>query len=506
MKSTSLESDCLLLAGSSPPGLRSLARMDVTHLDRHQAVARLGTLRAAKGHRCNRNWGRASPGFPNLVATLLRNINRNAHSNSHQLDRSENAITQNAILQLSGGEGLGRIVLFSGLGYTVLVRPTVHGEPLLTAQGIYYIERLESVAHIRGNSGDDTLPEEKVEYLIDNYLFEFSKMHPDSRMTFKVVEYAFWRDAPHSKYLLADHRHTRTLALDQLNDPAVVSITPVDEDDDVDLNDWDIGRNYSRSHIGEYLAATSGLLEKKVRVELLPDEERDGYFGKLRVVRAEDSFIDYFQARALEDLCASSIPCDATLVALLDSQIPGAVESLPVERIIATKRHRPILLSHFFSGLKEFNPLKGYLSYYNVLEYYFEEAPVLVGRLAKTELEQLMCTLEILASDSDVQSMLAALPQASRTTVFVDMPTSSGVPLKCLDGNAANLRDELARWLYDIRCAVVHSKKTRKGVSVASFEPYSNAAKNVAVAVPLVRELAIRCIEKDTALQNPTSP
>jgi hypothetical protein len=417
-----------------------------------------------------------------------------------------NAITQNAILQLSGGEGLGRIVLFSGLGYTVLVRPTVHGEPLLTAQGIYYVDRLESVAHIRGNSSDDALPEEKLEYLLDNYLFEFSRLHPDSRMTFKVVEYEFWIDDPHSKYLLADHGHTRTLALDQLNDPAVVSVKPVDETDDVDLNDWDIGRNYSRSHIGEYLAATSALLEKKVRVVLLPDEGRDGYFGKLRVVKAEDSFIDYFQARALEDLSADCIPCDATQVALLDSQIPGAAEVLPVERIIATKRHSPILLSHFFSGLKELNPLKGYLSYYNVLEYYFEEAPVLIGRSAKTELEQLKCTLEILVSDADVQGMLAALPPAARAKVFVDMPTSSGVTLKRLDSHAANLRGELARWLYDIRCAIVHSKKTRKGVSVASFEPYSNAAKNVAIAFPFVRELAIKCIEKDTALQNPMPP
>lgn len=325
-------------------------------------------------------------------------------------------------------------------------------------------------------------------------------------MTFKVVDYAFWVDNPHSKYLRADHRHTRTLALDQLNDPAVVNIESIDEADDVDLNDWDIGRNYSHSHIDEYIAGTAALLEKKVKVVLLPNEGRDGYLGRLSVVRAEDSFIDYFQARALEDLRASSIPCDATQVALIVSQISGAETSLPVERVTATKTHSPILLSHFFSGVKELNPLKGYLSYYNVLEYYFEEAPVLLGRSAKTELEQLACTLDILVSDAEVQSMLAALPAAYRTTALADMPTSSGVPLKRLDDQAANLRSELARWLYDIRCAVVHSKKTRKGVSAASFEPYSNAAKNVAVAVPLVRELAIRCIEKDTSLQNPTPP
>lgn len=412
-------------------------------------------------------------------------------------------ITHNAFLQLSDSEGLGRIVLFSGLEYTVLVRPTVYGEPLLTAQGIYYVDRLESVAHVRGNSGDDTLSDEKIEYLIDNYLFEFSKLHPESRMTFKVVENAFWVDDVHSKYLLADHRHTRTLALDQLNDPAVISVEAIDDADDVDLDVWDIGRNYSFSHIGAYLAGATALLEKKVQVMLTPSEDRDGYFGRLRVVKAEDAFIDYFQARDLEDLRAGSVPNGATHVPLRASQVPGAETSLPVERVSVTKKHNPILLSHFFSGVKELNPLKGFLSYYNVLEYYFEEAPSLLGRIAKTELEQLKCTIEILISDADVQAFLDTLPATGKASVLAEMPTSSGVTLKGLDDQAPSPRNELARWLYDIRCAVVHSKKTRKGVAVASFEPYSIHAKNVAVAVPFVRDLAIKCIEKDTSLQTP---
>jgi hypothetical protein len=90
--------------------------------------------------------------------------------------------------------------------------------------------------------------------------------------------------------------------------------------------------------------------------------------------------------------------------------------------------------------------------------------------------------------------------------VFADMPTSSGIVLSRFCDQALSPRNELARWLYDIRCAVVHSKKTRKGLTAASFEPYSEAAKNVGAAVPLMRQLAIRCIEKDTSLQSSGYP
>ncbi|KFJ08494.1 hypothetical protein DR66_5987 [Delftia acidovorans] len=411
-------------------------------------------------------------------------------------------MTLNATLQLSDSIGLGRFIYFSGLEYPVLLTPTVHGEPLLTAQSIYYIDRLESVANIRGKSNDDMLPEDKIEYLMDNYLFEFSKLHPESRVTFKVADYVFWRDDPDSKYSLADHRCTSTLTLDQSNDSAVLSIEAIDEADDVDLGDWDIGRNYSFSCISEFIAGTASLLEKKVLVKMLPDEHRDGYFGKLRVVKAEGSYIDFFQARALEYISVRNITSDTKHISLNKSQMPGAESSLPVEHIVTTRMHNPVLLSHFFSGIKELNPLKGYLSYYNVLEYYFEEAPLMLDRSARTELEQLKCTLEILVSDADVKEMLTTLTVQSKTKVFEDLPTSSGVPLKRLDDQAASIRSELARWLYDIRCAVVHSKKTRRGVAVASFEPYSTTTKNLDVAVFLVRNLAIKCIEKDTDLQN----
>jgi len=388
----------------------------------------------------------------------------------------------------------------------VLVRPTLQGEPLLTAQSIYYLDRMESVAHVRANNSHDSLPVSKLEYILDNYLFEFCKRHPESRMTFKVNKAAFWVDDPTSLYIQSDYGHTEALAIDQMNDPAVRSIDAIDPSDDIDLNDWDIGRNYGTSNLPAYIEDVRSILEKRVRVVILPTSERDGYIGKLRVVKPLSPYVDYFQARDLDSLQARDIALDATEVRLCSTVLSGAEQTLSVERVSVSREYNPILLSHFFSGVKELSPLKGYLSFYNVLEHYFDEAPRLLGRSARTELEQLKCIVELLVAESDVKNMLAGTPKSNALRVTSDLPTSSGISIKRLDAQATNLRDELCRWLYDIRCAVVHSKKTRKGIATASFEPYSDRSKNVELAIPFVRALAQLCIEWDCSPQQPESP
>jgi hypothetical protein len=325
-------------------------------------------------------------------------------------------------------------------------------------------------------------------------------------MTFKVNKAAFWVDDPTSLYIQSDYGHTEALAIDQMNDPAVRSIDAIDPSDDIDLNDWDIGRNYGTSNLPAYIEDVRSILEKRVRVVILPTSERDGYIGKLRVVKPLSPYVDYFQARDLDSLQARDIALDATEVRLCSTVLSGAEQTLSVERVSVSREYNPILLSHFFSGVKELSPLKGYLSFYNVLEHYFDEAPRLLGRSARTELEQLKCIVELLVAESDVKNMLAGTPKSNALRVTSDLPTSSGISIKRLDAQATNLRDELCRWLYDIRCAVVHSKKTRKGIATASFEPYSDRSKNVELAIPFVRALAQLCIEWDCSPQQPESP
>lgn len=407
----------------------------------------------------------------------------------------------NVTLQLANSEGLMKVLIFTGLSHSLVVHPTIHGEPLLTAQAFYYLEDLESVAQIRYETGEQELSEEDLEYLVDNYLFEYSKTNPQSKMTFKVTRGKFWRDDPSEMYVLADQGHTEALALDLANDPSVKAIQALDPNDSIDLSDWRIGHNYVAESFHSYVDSICGVFDKKVSVAVLPSEDRDGYLGKLRVIKSGYGLIDFFQGDAIDNISIRAISSSATEISLGTSKTNAVIDSLPVERIETTKRHTPILLSHYFSGLKEDNPLKSYVGFYNVLEYYFEEAPTLLGRSAKTELEQLLCVLELLVTDVDIQTFIGGLATNLSSAILADLQTSSGVAIRGFSPAPPNShRSDLARWLYEIRCAVVHSKKTRKGRPTPTFEPYSSEAKSVGIALPFIRWLSILCIEKDHAL------
>jgi hypothetical protein len=416
-------------------------------------------------------------------------------------------MAHHALVQLSGSKGLARFVLFKGLKYTVLVKPTLDGNPVLSVQGIYFLSQMECAAHV---SHKDDLSQSEVEYILDNYLFEFAKQHPETRVTSRVAEELFWEDELSSMYNWADQMLTETLVLDRVNDTSVLQIDALDPTDTIDLSDWDIGVNYAKAVLAKYVENISALLQKKVYVKVLPSEERDGYFGKLRVVRPQALCIDVFQATALENVDPSSLGAIhddvPTSFRLSDSTTYGCETELPVEKITASKTYAPILLSHFFSGVKETNPLKAYLAYYNILEYYFEEATALLSRNARTELEQLRCVMELLTTEADLAAKLTSIDPDIRSAIASPLLPSVGPAILGVDLAQRSLRGEFARWLYEIRCAVVHSKKTRRGSPASGFEPYTAAAKSVSVGIEIVRWLAILCIEKDHDLANPSHP
>lgn len=405
----------------------------------------------------------------------------------------------NSMLQLENGLGLRRVVVCSGLAFPVIIHPIVHGEPVLTAQAFYYLEQLHSVAKIRYENHEDSLTEAELEYLIDNYLFEFSKHHPDSNITFKVMTGKFWKDDVSDHYLRVDQGLTEVLVVDARNDDSVQSIEAVDSSDQIDLYDWDIGRNYAKDCMEPYIENMTKLLDKKVNVMIMPSEDRNGYFGKKRVIKTDGQLINYEAAMQLSDICIRTISNTATEAKVGWSGIGSPTFTLPIERIVATRYYNPVMLSHYFSGLHELNAMKSFVGFYNVLEYYFEEAPRLLGQTASNEKSQINCVLELLVTDADVTGFVAGLPADSRQVMIADLPTSSGVSIPAYNG-ASSSRNELARWLYEIRCAVIHSKKTRRGAPTSTFEPYTPASQALSHVIPTIRWLAIKCIEKDAAL------
>lgn len=100
-------------------------------------------------------------------------------------------------------------------------------------------------------------------------------------------------------------------------------------------------------------------------------------------------------------------------------------------------------------------------------------------------------------TETQLVDLIGSLPIADQSRMRASMATSTVVSISGVNDTVGALRAEVARWLYDIRCAIVHSKKTRKGQPTPAFEPYTSASVAVNLAIPVIRWLAAACMEKD---------
>lgn len=405
----------------------------------------------------------------------------------------------NIKFQLSGGKGLSKAIVFHGLELKIVVHPTIHGEPILTTQAFYYLDHLEAVAEVRFENMEERISDIRVEYIIDNYLFAYSKKHDDSRISTKVTEPLYWSEDYSQMHLSYDRRSTEALVLDKYNDESVLSIEPLEEDDNTDFCDWCLVKNYSDGIIEEYVSKMNELIHKKILIKVLPTEERDGYFGKKRLLECGDGLLNYHQAQALDSSFSPRDIKPNQEQVVLKPYIDGGQDSyIPVETIHLEKHYNPTLLSYYFSGLKELNPLTSYVSFYNVLEYYFEEAPKLLDQTARFEKEQLRCVILWLKNNAEISAFLNEKGEDFKRQVRSNIITSTQVEIEGFDfDKSADLIEGLSNWLYSIRCSIVHSKKSRKGSPTSIFEPYSEESNNIQFVIPIIKWLAIACLEKD---------
>ncbi len=405
-------------------------------------------------------------------------------------------------LQLSMSKGLSKAIVFHGLEFSVVVHPTIHGDPILTSQGFYYLEQMESVAEIRFETGVPRLNDNQIEYLIDNYLFEYSVIHDESQINTKVTDFKYSRTHISEVYPLYDQFNTQALLLDELNDTSILSIESLEGEPEYYFYDYCLVKAYSDDMIKNHVSALSQLLDKKLLVKMLPTEDRDGYFGKMRLLKCDDGLIDYYQANQFEHgFGPRDIKPDQGWVTL-SSEIENVNDfELPIETVYLDKKYNPILLPYYFSGLKEVNPLLSFIGFYNVLEYYFEEAPIIINRKARGEKEQIECVLDWLVTDQSITDFFALQSPEFNSIIENEIKTSSTISIKGLDIKIkSNLVRKLSIWMYSIRCAVIHSKKSRNNKDVAIFKPYSEEVSNMAISIPVIKWLAIKCIQKDSEL------
>ncbi len=404
-------------------------------------------------------------------------------------------------LQLSEGKGLGKALVFYGLDFNVVVHPTIHGEPILTSQAFYYLDEMESVAEIRLENSQEVLDVHALEYIVDNYLFKYSALTTDSKISTKITEPKYWKDDGSGMYMLYDQGNTEVLVLDMANDESILSIESLDENDKAGFYDWCLVKNYSDEIIENYVSSMSDLVQKKILIKVVPTPERDGYFGKIRLLECNEGLLDYHQAQSIDH---SFNPRDITpdkSEVVLKSQHENIFDMyVQVESIHLDKKFDPMLLSYYFSGLKEINPLISFVGFYNVLEYYFEEAPKIIGRQARNEKQQLECVVSWLVNDANITNYFNEKGVDYQLKVKKNIETSTEVDIQGFDFESSEKSKNLSLWMYSVRCAIVHSKKSRNGAVTAIFKPYSEEADNILHVIPVVKWLAVLCIEKDSDL------
>jgi len=82
---------------------------------------------------------------------------------------------------------------------------------------------------------------------------------------------------------------------------------------------------------------------------------------------------------------------------------------IPQEELVVTMYHDPSLLSYYFCALRDHSPISQFKNFYNVLEYFFEDAPNILGITARKESEQLEAMIRCTVRASDLNTAIEAI-------------------------------------------------------------------------------------------------
>jgi hypothetical protein len=129
-------------------------------------------------------------------------------------------------------------------------------------------------------------------------------------------------------------------------------------------------------------------------------------------------------------------------------------------------------------------------------------APKELGEQAKNEREQISCVVRWIASPGSIKNFIDSQGESYARKIEMDLISSSGVRIYAVALSLPNLEQRISEWLYAMRCAIVHSKRTRKGKVQARLVPYSEDETIAELAAPIIQHLAILCIGKDGEVQN----
>jgi hypothetical protein len=399
-------------------------------------------------------------------------------------------------MPLTNSRGLGKVVFFSGLKFPVVITPNLMGEPIITSQAFYFLERLDSVVKVRFELPGDEPSEREIEYVIDNYLFEYSKKYPDSKLTSKITEFVYWRDDPDDHYFRYDWRLTECLVLDTLNDDTIVECKDPNHPSKDCIYDWCLFRSYFQEAFEEYQKKLKAAMRIRATVTTKDHSSLGTGIFNLPIIKVAGILLTLEQAEMFEVIEPGKPKPNSLEYFVSRGMSSESNFRIEQELITATSYHDEQLLAYYFSAVRDFSPVSQFKNYYNVLEYFFEEAPAKIGVVARIEKDQIEAVLRWAVSQADLSQKIRSLPADTIARITKTQTTSSGEIITGLNPSAPDIIGEYASHIYQLRNACIHSKKTRKGTPTPRIVPSSAEEEILKDEIPVLQWLAVRCIEK----------
>jgi len=392
---------------------------------------------------------------------------------------------------LTHSKGFGKIVIFKGLDATFRVIPSLLTNfNFLTRQPFYFMKDIEAIGCLDlGETGKWTKKQKDTMAIADSYLFHYSLQNPRSRLT--------------ARYPTSDPmRQYAMFFLDK----------QTDENPEYIYVDNGNVRFHEPDFIARHLAygATLGYFqcnEPGVDAEIIPafNQAYEAYKeGLAEFIRTQEGKIeilnDPYAACDLEKLFFFDPPHNASQDEIKESfgriGIFDELKFPPVEFVECSDKYDQTLLDFYFAALSDMSPLTQFKNYYNIIEYYFEDAAIqnlqsdlttelnkrmqelsnadslssLMSLLTKKKIdssgmkisdylneeEQLKMVLDQYVTSDKISCFLQSLEPDAQNHLTSGMPSFNLQPLNHGDPHLTN---NTAKRIYKVRNGIFHSKR-----------------------------------------------
>ena len=443
------------------------------------------------------------------------------------------------LIGLTNSKGLKKILQFDGLGLRITILPSVEtlGEPLLTKQAFYFLGDIEAVGKTRLKTDSilyECLDEEFqrdaiIEYILDNYLFNYSISNDESKLTSKVKRYRFLSTEYRDRYVLGDKANTKYLAVDTLNDRSILLCKDTVDPEMSFESDWRLFNNYFMSIHSKYVAEIESILDRKITLKTKSDS----------VIEEETLPVVKFLSKPYkhEELEQMS---HIGYVDKSDRHLKGgfyeysssssANSKIPMEHMFAKDFHNKYLLDVYFAGLREHSPTVQFKHFYNVLEYLFEDVTVfeckkhLPEEVAESitdlsdwknwknklshnfpyaknkimaEETQLKIVVNLFIDKVEFTKKIRDFDRNIRDHFLKPILINKKITIHPLDLNDNNILDKYSERIYFTRNSIMHTKRTRYGKAAFTILPFSESELFLQREIPLLQFVAQKVIQKE---------